>query len=50
MDEAARCQRLLVIRDGDILADDTPEGLREHTRTTDLEEAFLRLIEERQAV
>ncbi|MEZ0071605.1 ABC transporter ATP-binding protein [Planotetraspora sp. GP83] len=49
MDEAARCQRLIVLRDGEIFADDTPDGLREHTRTTDLEEAFLRLIEERAA-
>ncbi|GAA1269641.1 multidrug ABC transporter ATP-binding protein [Planotetraspora silvatica] len=49
MDEAARCQRLIVMREGEILADDTPHELREHTRTTDLEEAFLRLIEERTA-
>jgi ABC-2 type transport system ATP-binding protein len=49
MDEAARCQRLIVMREGEILADDTPRDLREHTRTTDLEEAFLRLIEERAA-
>jgi ABC-2 type transport system ATP-binding protein len=49
MDEAARCGRLIVMRQGEILADDTPEGLRGHTRTTDLEEAFLRLIEERAA-
>ncbi|MFC0551985.1 ABC transporter ATP-binding protein [Planotetraspora thailandica] len=49
MDEAARCERLIVMRDGEILADDSPEGLRGHTRTTDLEEAFLRLIEERAA-
>ncbi|GAA0968505.1 ABC transporter ATP-binding protein [Acrocarpospora macrocephala] len=49
MDEAARCQRLLILRDGEILADDSPEALRDRTRTTDLEEAFLRLIEERLA-
>ncbi|MBX6381708.1 MAG: ABC transporter ATP-binding protein [Microbispora sp.] len=49
MDEAARCERLIVLREGEILADDTPDGLRAHTRTTDLEEAFLRLIEERAA-
>ncbi|MBP2707288.1 ABC transporter ATP-binding protein [Microbispora sp. RL4-1S] len=46
MDEAARCDRLLVLRQGAILADGTPASLREHTGTTDLEEAFLRLIEE----
>ncbi|GAA0362517.1 ABC transporter ATP-binding protein [Microbispora corallina] len=49
MDEAARCERLLVLRQGEILADGTPDGLRERTRTTDLEEAFLRLVEERAA-
>ncbi|MEU7689850.1 ABC transporter ATP-binding protein [Microbispora hainanensis] len=49
MDEAARCERLIVLREGKILADDTPGALRDHTRTTDLEEAFLRLIEERAA-
>ncbi len=49
MDEAARCQRLIMLRDGDILADDSPSGLRARTDTADLEQAFLRLIEERQA-
>jgi ABC-2 type transport system ATP-binding protein len=48
MDEAARCERLLLMRDGWILADDTPDALRAHTGTDDLEEAFLRLIAERQ--
>jgi ABC-type multidrug transport system ATPase subunit len=48
MDEAARCQRLLLIRDGDILADDTPEALRAATGAHDLEDAFLHLIAERQ--
>ncbi|WP_226872324.1 ABC transporter ATP-binding protein [Microbispora sitophila] len=49
MDEAARCERLIVLRQGEILADDTPGALRAHTGTADLEEAFLRLIEERAA-
>ncbi|RGA01793.1 ABC transporter ATP-binding protein [Microbispora triticiradicis] len=49
MDEAARCERLVVLRQGEILADDTPDGLRGRTRTSDLEEAFLRLIAERAA-
>ena len=37
MDEAARCERLLLMRDGYILADDTPDALRaktEHRRTS----------------
>ncbi|HEX6872513.1 MAG TPA: ABC transporter ATP-binding protein [Micromonosporaceae bacterium] len=44
MDEAARCDRLLLIRDGALIADDTPAAVREATGTTDLEEAFLHLI------
>src|SRR6266545_3652024 len=48
MDEAGRCQRLLLMREGYILADDTPDGLRAATGTHDLEDAFLRLIAERQ--
>ncbi|MFI6302678.1 ABC transporter ATP-binding protein [Amycolatopsis thailandensis] len=46
MDEAARCDRLLLMREGRILAEDTPSGLRERTGTTDLEQAFLRLVKE----
>jgi ABC-2 type transport system ATP-binding protein len=48
MDEAARCERLLLMRDGYILADDTPEALRSRTETTDLEQAFLRLVREQE--
>jgi ABC-2 type transport system ATP-binding protein len=44
MDEAARCDRLLLMRHGEILADDTPAGLLESTGTTDPESAFLALI------
>jgi ABC-2 type transport system ATP-binding protein len=50
MDEAARCERLLLMRDGDLLADDTPANLRAHTETDDLEQAFLRLIRQKEAV
>ncbi|MBO0867065.1 MAG: ABC transporter ATP-binding protein [Micromonosporaceae bacterium] len=49
MDEAARCDRLLLIRDGDLIADDTPDAIRTATGTSDLEEAFLRLIRAREA-
>ncbi len=45
MDEAARCERLLLMRDGRLLADDTPDALRASTGTEDLEAAFLRLIQ-----
>ena len=44
MDEAGRCDRLLLMRDGRLIADDTPDAVRAATGTTDLEEAFLRLI------
>lgn len=46
MDEAARCQRLLLMREGLLLADDTPDGLRSRTDTADVEHAFLKLIKE----
>jgi ABC-2 type transport system ATP-binding protein len=49
MDEAGRCGRLLLMRDGELLADDTPDGLRARTGTPDLEQAFLRLIDARAA-
>ena len=44
MDEAGRCDRLLLMRDGEILADDTPAGLLASTATDDVEAAFLSLI------
>lgn len=44
MDEANRCDRLLLMRDGEILADDTPDALLRATASTDMEQAFLALI------
>jgi len=46
MDEAGRCDRLLLIREGRLIADDTPSAVRTSAGTDDLEEAFLRLIRE----
>ncbi|WP_243717112.1 ABC transporter ATP-binding protein [Actinomadura darangshiensis] len=46
MDEAGRTDRLLLMREGAILADGTPDGLRSRTGASDLEEAFLHLITE----
>jgi ABC-2 type transport system ATP-binding protein len=46
MDEADRCERLMLMREGVIIADDTPDGIREKTRTDDIESAFLSLVEE----
>jgi ABC-2 type transport system ATP-binding protein len=44
MDEANRCDRLLLIRDGSIIADDTPAAVKAAAGTDDLDEAFLRLV------
>ena len=44
MDEAARCDRLLLIRQGRLIADDSPAAIRTAAGVDDLDEAFLRLI------
>ncbi|UNO43926.1 ABC transporter ATP-binding protein [Streptomyces sp. MST-110588] len=49
MDEAERCHRLLLMREGRILADGTPGALRERTGCATVEDAFLRLVDEAQA-
>jgi ABC-2 type transport system ATP-binding protein len=49
MDEAGRCHRLLLLREGRLLSDSTPAELRTRTGTDDLEEAFLRVVHEQQA-
>jgi ABC-2 type transport system ATP-binding protein len=41
MDEAEKCDRLAMIRDGELLAVDTPAGLLNATGSASLEEAFL---------
>jgi ABC-2 type transport system ATP-binding protein len=46
MDEAARCQQVLLLRAGRLVAQDTPDGLRAMTGHDDLEQAFLSLAEE----
>jgi ABC-2 type transport system ATP-binding protein len=45
MDEAAECDRLLLMRDGSLLADTSPQELRERTGEADLGRAFLAVIE-----
>jgi ABC-2 type transport system ATP-binding protein len=45
MDEAARCARLLLLRDGTLLFDDTPAALLATSGATSYDEAFERLIE-----
>ena len=44
MDEATRCDRLLLMREGAILADTTPEELLAETGAADAEGAFLTLL------
>jgi ABC-2 type transport system ATP-binding protein len=46
MDEAERCHRLLLMRAGEILADDTPDALRTRTGSDTVEAAFLHLVDE----
>jgi ABC-2 type transport system ATP-binding protein len=46
MDEAARCDRLLLMREGGLVADTTPDELRERTGEQEMEAAFLRLVEQ----
>jgi ABC-2 type transport system ATP-binding protein len=50
MDEAGRCDRLLLIREGRLIGDDSPGAIRAAAGTDDLEEAFLRLIRDSEQV
>ncbi|MER7073340.1 ABC transporter ATP-binding protein [Terrabacter sp. NPDC000476] len=45
MDEAARCDRLVLLREGRVLADLTPDELLSRTGTADADAAFLALID-----
>ncbi len=49
MDEASRCDRLLLMREGRLIADDSPPGLLERTATEDIEHAFLSLVHDAEA-
>lgn len=44
MDEAARCTSLLLMREGRIIAADTPAALLEQTGASDIEQAFLTFV------
>jgi ABC-2 type transport system ATP-binding protein len=46
MDEADRCDELVLLREGRVLAQSTPAEIRERTGARDLDAAFLTLIEE----
>ncbi len=45
MDEAVRCDRLLLMREGRMLADDTLDGVLAATGAPDVEQAFLTLVD-----
>jgi ABC-2 type transport system ATP-binding protein len=46
MDEAARCHALVLLREGQVLTVEAPGDLLSRTGAIDLDQAFLRLIEE----
>jgi ABC-2 type transport system ATP-binding protein len=46
MDEAVSCDKLILMREGDLLAAASPQELLERTGAEDMERAFLKLIEE----
>ena len=46
MDEAERCDQLLLMRDGAILAHDTPAAIKQRAGADDIESAFLELVEQ----
>ncbi|GAA4389966.1 ABC transporter ATP-binding protein [Tsukamurella soli] len=49
MDEAAHCSRLILLRDGRLVAALTPDELRERTGESSLDDAFLALIRRQEA-
>jgi len=50
MDEAGRCDRLLLLREGRLLSDSTPAEFRAASGTDDLEDGFLRLVRAQEEV
>jgi ABC-2 type transport system ATP-binding protein len=44
MDEASRCDRLMLMRDGAFIADGTPEAILARAGATDIEQAFLAIV------
>jgi ABC-2 type transport system ATP-binding protein len=45
MDEADRCDELLLVRDGIVIAQDSPEALCHQTETENVGDAFIKLVE-----
>jgi ABC-2 type transport system ATP-binding protein len=49
MDEAERCDELILMRDGDLIAQASPSALKAQTGATSMDAAFLQLITAEQA-
>lgn len=49
MEEAMRCQRVLLLREGSLLVDDSPQGLLQRTGKPDMDAAFLHVIRQSEA-
>jgi ABC-2 type transport system ATP-binding protein len=45
MDEAERCNRIGLIREGKMLQIDTPEAIKRSTGARTMEEAFINIVE-----
>jgi len=50
LEEARHCDDLLLMRDGQVLVADSPDGLRRRTGHENLEDAFVALVSQREAV
>jgi ABC-2 type transport system ATP-binding protein len=50
LEEARHCDRLLLMRDGELLVSDTPGGLSRRTGRENLEDAFVELVSRREEV
>ena len=47
MDEAGRCDDLVLVRDGRVLAHDSPKSFCERTKSETVEQGFLKLVEDK---
>jgi ABC-2 type transport system ATP-binding protein len=45
MDEAERCEQLMLMREGEIIAHDSPQAIMDRTGAGNIEEAFLKIVE-----
>jgi len=50
LEEARHCDRLLLMRDGELLVSDTPRGLSRRTGRENLEDAFVEIVSRREEV